>query len=123
MNPNVLIYGAESTKCPSFSAALKAGHPVYTKAGSSLADGLAVPLVGSISFVFIIEEYILFKLFEQFQICLNFRLKDVGRFALRDFACKLDKPESEGWRIGGGINHLMALEYVKHCRGKLIQCV
>ena len=45
MNPNVLIYGAESTKCPSFSAALKAGHPVYTKAGSTLADGLAVPMV------------------------------------------------------------------------------
>jgi len=46
MNPNVLIYGAESTKCASFSAALKAGHPVYTKAGSTLADGLAVPTIG-----------------------------------------------------------------------------
>ena len=45
MKPNVLIYGAESTKCASFTAALKAGHPVYTKAGSSLADGLAVPMV------------------------------------------------------------------------------
>jgi len=50
MNPNVLIYGAESTKCPSFSAALKAGHPVYTKAGSTLADGLAVPMVGHNAF-------------------------------------------------------------------------
>jgi len=46
LNPNVLIYGAESTKCPSFSAALKAGQPVYTKAGSTLADGLAVPTIG-----------------------------------------------------------------------------
>ena len=45
MNPNVLIYGAESVKCPSFSAAMKAGKPVYTKASSTLADGLAVPLV------------------------------------------------------------------------------
>lgn len=50
MNPNVLIYGAESTKCPSFSAAMQAGRPVYTKAGSSLADGLAVPLIGHNAF-------------------------------------------------------------------------
>ena len=45
MNPNVLIYGAESVKCASFSAALKAGKPVYVKPGSTLADGLAVPMV------------------------------------------------------------------------------
>ena len=45
MKPDVLIYGAESTKCASFTAAIKAGHPVFTKAGSSLADGLAVPMV------------------------------------------------------------------------------
>ena len=47
MNPNVLIYGAESIKCASFTAAMKAGHPVYTKAGSTLADGLAVPMVST----------------------------------------------------------------------------
>merc|ERR1719334_1518447 len=50
MNPNVLIYGAESVKCPSFSAAMKAGKPVYTKASSTLADGLAVPLIGCNAF-------------------------------------------------------------------------
>lgn len=31
--------------CPSFSAAMKAGKPVYTDAQPSLADGLAVPKV------------------------------------------------------------------------------
>jgi len=50
MKPDVLIYGAESTKCASFTAAIKAGHPVFTKAGSSLADGLAVPMVGHNAF-------------------------------------------------------------------------
>ena len=38
--------GVESEKCKSFSAAMDAGKPVYTKAESSLADGLAVPTVG-----------------------------------------------------------------------------
>ncbi len=36
---------AESEMCPSFSAAMKAGKPVYTDAQPSLADGLAVPMV------------------------------------------------------------------------------
>ena len=36
---------AESEMCPSFSAAMKAGKPVYTDAQPSLADGLAVPKV------------------------------------------------------------------------------
>lgn len=35
----------ESEQCPSFTAALSAGEPVYTKAHPSLADGLAVPKV------------------------------------------------------------------------------
>lgn len=38
--------GVEAERCASFSAALKAGHPVYVKAESTLADGLAVPKVG-----------------------------------------------------------------------------
>lgn len=36
----------ESEKCASFGAAMKCGAPVYTKAESTLADGLAVPTVG-----------------------------------------------------------------------------
>lgn len=40
------MIGAESERCASFSSALKAGKPVYTKADSTLADGLAVPKVG-----------------------------------------------------------------------------
>ncbi|KAF2366037.1 Tryptophan synthase beta subunit-like PLP-dependent enzyme [Trinorchestia longiramus] len=44
--PHIQVIGVESEKCPSFSAALKNGSPVYTKPESTLADGLAVPLVG-----------------------------------------------------------------------------
>lgn len=44
--PNVMIIGAESERCASFSEAMKAGQPVYVKAESTLADGLAVPKVG-----------------------------------------------------------------------------
>ena len=39
------LQAAESEMCPSFSAAMKAGKPVYTNAQPSLADGLAVPKV------------------------------------------------------------------------------
>lgn len=46
LRPNVTIIGVESEKCPSFSAALKAGKPIYTETTSTLADGLAVPTVG-----------------------------------------------------------------------------
>nr|CAD7431809.1 unnamed protein product [Timema monikensis] len=38
--------GVESERCASFSKAVKAGMPVYTKIESTLADGLAVPMVG-----------------------------------------------------------------------------
>ncbi|XP_042240424.1 nascent polypeptide-associated complex subunit alpha, muscle-specific form-like isoform X2 [Homarus americanus] len=44
--PHVQVIGVESEKCASFSAAMKAGRPVYVKAESTLADGLAVPMVG-----------------------------------------------------------------------------
>ncbi|KAK6165469.1 hypothetical protein SNE40_022393 [Patella caerulea] len=49
--PNVKIIGVESERCASFSSALKEGKPVYTKASSSLADGLAVPMVGVNAFI------------------------------------------------------------------------
>lgn len=35
----------ESEMCPSFSAAMEAGKPVYVETQPSLADGLAVPKV------------------------------------------------------------------------------
>jgi len=44
--PNVKVIGVESEKCASFTASLEQNKPVYTKASSTLADGLAVPLVG-----------------------------------------------------------------------------
>ena len=39
------LQAAESEQCPSFTAAMRAGEPVYTKSYPSLADGLAVPKV------------------------------------------------------------------------------
>lgn len=39
------LQAVESEQCPSFTAAMSAGEPVYTKAHPSLADGLAVPKV------------------------------------------------------------------------------
>lgn len=38
--------GVESDRCPSFSKALAAGKPTAVTIQSTLADGLAVPLVG-----------------------------------------------------------------------------
>ncbi|XP_033637122.1 L-threonine ammonia-lyase-like [Asterias rubens] len=46
LSPRTTIIGVESEQCPSFSAAMDAGHPIWTKSGPSLADGLAVPTVG-----------------------------------------------------------------------------
>lgn len=46
LKPHVKIYGVESERCPSFTEAMKAGKPVWANASSSIADGLAVPLVG-----------------------------------------------------------------------------
>ena len=36
----------ESENCPSFSAAQAAGKPVLIKSKATIADGLAVPMVG-----------------------------------------------------------------------------
>ncbi|KAK7085044.1 hypothetical protein SK128_026828 [Halocaridina rubra] len=44
--PHIKVIGVESERCASFSEAMKAGQPVYVKAESTLADGLAVPKVG-----------------------------------------------------------------------------
>ncbi|XP_064094075.1 uncharacterized protein LOC135206650 isoform X2 [Macrobrachium nipponense] len=44
--PHVKVIGVESERCASFSEAMKAGRPVYVAAETTLADGLAVPLVG-----------------------------------------------------------------------------
>jgi len=44
--PKTTVIGVESERCASFSRALNAGKPVYTPIESTLADGLAVPMVG-----------------------------------------------------------------------------
>ncbi|XP_054288339.1 L-threonine ammonia-lyase-like [Macrosteles quadrilineatus] len=46
LHPNVKIIGVESDRCPSFSRAMQCGQPTPVKIHSTLADGLAVPLVG-----------------------------------------------------------------------------
>ncbi len=50
LRPSAKLIGVESARCPSMTAALAAGHPVRVQSDSSLADGLAVPEVGSLSF-------------------------------------------------------------------------
>lgn len=40
------LQGVESEKCPSFSKAMERGEPVKVKIEPTLADGLAVPMVG-----------------------------------------------------------------------------
>ncbi|XP_031825326.1 L-threonine ammonia-lyase isoform X2 [Nomia melanderi] len=46
LHPNITIIGVESERCASFTMARKADRPVYTTIESTLADGLAVPMVG-----------------------------------------------------------------------------
>lgn len=50
LRPNVQIIGVEPENVASFAAALKAGEPVKEYRGATLADGLAVPIVGPTSF-------------------------------------------------------------------------
>ncbi|CAF2579419.1 unnamed protein product [Rotaria sp. Silwood2] len=47
VNPRVQVISAESERAPGFRAAVKAGRPVFTECHSTLADGLAVSLVGA----------------------------------------------------------------------------
>ncbi|XP_047033511.1 L-threonine ammonia-lyase-like isoform X3 [Helicoverpa zea] len=46
LKPHVLIYGAETEKCPSMEYAMKHDEPSSVEIKSTLADGLAVPTVG-----------------------------------------------------------------------------
>ncbi|KAH9492592.1 hypothetical protein Btru_024876 [Bulinus truncatus] len=46
LKPNIKIIGVESERSTGFQAALAAGKPVYSHVGQTLADGLAVPVVG-----------------------------------------------------------------------------
>lgn len=48
--PHVKIIGVQPQRCPSFSAALAAGAPVRVPTSPTLADGLAVPMIGPNSF-------------------------------------------------------------------------
>merc|ERR1719162_2716452 len=50
LKPDVKVYGVEPQFCASFTAALKAGKPVPTETTPTLADGLAVPVVGAHAF-------------------------------------------------------------------------
>ncbi|XP_062509854.1 L-threonine ammonia-lyase-like isoform X2 [Corticium candelabrum] len=50
LKPEITVIAVESENCPGFSASWKAGHPVKVNSLPTLADGLAVPLVGSNAF-------------------------------------------------------------------------
>lgn len=50
LKPEVKVYGVEPVFCASFTAALAAGMPVPTVVTPTLADGLAVPVVGPHAF-------------------------------------------------------------------------
>nr|XP_018902527.1 PREDICTED: uncharacterized protein LOC109034054 isoform X2 [Bemisia tabaci] len=46
LNPHIKVIGVESERCASFSKAVENGGPVMLDIESTLADGLAVPMVG-----------------------------------------------------------------------------
>ncbi|GFN77273.1 L-threonine ammonia-lyase-like [Plakobranchus ocellatus] len=46
LKPGVEIIGVESERSTGFQAAMAAGHPIMSHVGQTLADGLAVPVVG-----------------------------------------------------------------------------
>ena len=50
LKPSVEVFGVETNACASFTAALEAGNPVPVHTTATLADGLAVPCVGSNAF-------------------------------------------------------------------------
>ncbi len=50
LRPEVRIFGVQAEHAPGFVAAQDAGHPVRTPVEPTLADGLAVSLVGELSF-------------------------------------------------------------------------
>jgi threonine dehydratase len=50
LRPDIEVIGVEPVNVASFAAAMEAGKPVYTFKDPTLADGLAVPVVGPTSF-------------------------------------------------------------------------
>jgi threonine dehydratase len=50
LKPDAIVIGVEPAFCASFTAALKAGRPVPAPFTPTLADGLAVPIVGAHAF-------------------------------------------------------------------------
>jgi len=49
-HPAIRIIGVEAYACPSMKASLLEGHPVKLEKTSSLADGIAIKMVGQINF-------------------------------------------------------------------------
>eukprot|EP00040_Diaphanoeca_grandis_P028949 m.168418 g.168418 ORF g.168418 m.168418 type:complete len:466 (+) comp31515_c1_seq2:185-1582(+) len=50
LRPLATVIGVEAKACASYNAALLAGHPIFTPTSGTLADGLAVPTVGTNAF-------------------------------------------------------------------------
>lgn len=51
--PGVKVYGVEPTGAAAMRASLDAGHPVHLDAVSSIADGLAPPMAGDITYEYV----------------------------------------------------------------------
>jgi len=50
LKPDVKVYGVEPEFAASYNTALDAGRPIHTEVQTTLADGLAVPMVGAHAF-------------------------------------------------------------------------
>lgn len=64
MHSNVEVIGVEPENVASYAAAIKAGHPVNGFKEATLADGLAVPIVGTSSALSILSIYLIRSSFE-----------------------------------------------------------
>ncbi|MDX1962955.1 MAG: threonine ammonia-lyase [Pirellulales bacterium] len=57
LRPEVRVIAVEDDRMPSFTAAIRAGHPVEVPARPTLADGLAVGKVGELSLALALPRY------------------------------------------------------------------
>ncbi|ADW67462.1 threonine ammonia-lyase [Granulicella tundricola] len=49
-NPNIRVIGVQTSRLPSMSAAITAGHPITIDAATTIADGIAVRRAGTLTY-------------------------------------------------------------------------
>jgi threonine dehydratase len=57
LNPNVRVFGVQTSRLPSMKAAVEAGKPVTLPVSSTLADGIAVRRAGELTFP-MVQKYV-----------------------------------------------------------------